>query len=52
LRSATECIALLDASHAIGALTADDHSRTREVGIRLVKMLTRLVLSAIPKKQP
>ncbi|HSJ23820.1 MAG TPA: four helix bundle protein [Longimicrobiales bacterium] len=50
LRSATECVAVLDASHAIGALTPDAHERMRDVGIRLVKMLTRLVMSATPKK--
>jgi four helix bundle protein len=52
LRSTTESVALMDASHAIGALTAEAHANIREVGIRLVMMLTRLVLSATPKKKP
>jgi four helix bundle protein len=52
LRSSTESVALLDASHAIGAITAEDHARIREVAIRLVKMLTRLVVSATPAKKP
>jgi four helix bundle protein len=52
LRSTTESVALIDASRAIGALTAEAHDSIREVGIRLVMMLTRLVLSATPNKKP
>jgi four helix bundle protein len=51
LRSSTECVALLDASRAIGALGAEDHAGIRETGIRLVMMLTRLVLSATQKQK-
>jgi four helix bundle protein len=44
LRSATESIAILDASSAVGVLRADEHSDIRGTGTRLVAMLTRLVL--------
>jgi four helix bundle protein len=50
LRSTTESIALLDASRAIGACREPEHPRSREAGMRLVMMLTRLVLSATPKQ--
>jgi four helix bundle protein len=49
LRSTTESIALLDASHAIGICDGEEYARSREAGMRLVMMLTRLVLSAVPK---
>jgi four helix bundle protein len=44
LRSATESIAILDASAVIGALGNDEQSVMRDTGTRLVAMLTRLVL--------
>jgi four helix bundle protein len=43
LRSTTESIALLDVSRRIGFSDPDEHSRMRELGMRLVAMLTRLV---------
>jgi four helix bundle protein len=52
LRSTTETIALIDASRAIGACSDEEHAAVREVGKRLVAMLTRLVLSAAPAKNP
>jgi four helix bundle protein len=45
LRSSTEAVALLDCVRAAALLADDEHARCRDLGIRLVAMLTRLVLS-------
>jgi four helix bundle protein len=52
LRSSTETVALLDCIHAAALLADDEHARCRILGIRLVAMMTRLVLSTSdrPKK--
>jgi four helix bundle protein len=46
LRSATESVALVDASKAIGAAVVEEHHELRDTGLRLVAMLTRLVVTA------
>jgi four helix bundle protein len=52
LRSSTETVALLDCARAAALLADDEHARCRTLGIRLVAMMTRLVLSTSdrPKK--
>jgi four helix bundle protein len=45
LRSATETVAILDAASAIGSAEHDEHTQNRSLGMRLVAMLTRLVMT-------
>jgi four helix bundle protein len=45
LRSATETVAILDAASAIGSAGHDEHTQNRSLGMRLVAMLTRLVMT-------
>jgi four helix bundle protein len=44
LRSTTECIAILDICGRLKIGIPESHAATRELGMRLVAMLTRLVL--------
>ena len=45
LRSTTETIALVDTAREIGLCGEEEHRRCRELGDRVVAMLTKLVLS-------
>jgi four helix bundle protein len=45
LRSATETVAILDAAAAVGSAEHSEHTQNRSLGMRLVAMLTRLVMT-------
>jgi four helix bundle protein len=51
LRSATETVAILDAAWAVGSAGHGEHEQTRSLGMRLVAMLTRLVVTVTERKK-
>jgi four helix bundle protein len=52
LRSAAECIAILDVAREIGLLPDEQHRPLRHTTGRLVAMLTRLVQITAARKRP
>jgi four helix bundle protein len=47
-RSATECAAVLDVSSTLAFITPDQHSPGREILLRVVSMLVKLIVSFDP----
>jgi four helix bundle protein len=44
LRSTAESVAVLDVSREVGLMNGEEHATCRELGMRLMAMLTRLVI--------
>jgi four helix bundle protein len=51
LRSAAETVAIVDAAGAIGATTGEEFTGLRDLGTRLVAMLTRLVVVSTDRRR-